>query len=74
MPGRPRKSPLFPVCLSAESAAIALGVPARYIRAQIAAGLIPAYELGGRRVRVLVADLVEFVRARPRHFKKGPRK
>lgn len=70
MPGRPRKSPLFPVALSVESAAIALGVPARWLRAQVHAGLVPAFDMGGRRIRVLVADLVEFVRERPRIFRK----
>lgn len=67
---RPRKSPLFPIALSAESAAIALAVPARWIRQQIELGVLPAYTVAGCRARILVADLVDLVRAQPRHFKK----
>lgn len=67
---RPRKSPLYPVALSAESAAIALAVPARWIRQQVELGRLPAYTLAGCRARILVADLVELVRQQPRHFKR----
>ena len=72
MPGRGRKNPPWNVALSVESAAIALQVPARWLRAQIAAGLGPRlFDMGGKRQRVLVCELIDFVRSRKQIFKRS---
>lgn len=64
----PRHRSLFPVALSIQSASDALELDSncRVIREAIASGKLPAYAGRGQRVRILVADLTEWVRTWPR--------
>jgi excisionase family DNA binding protein len=52
---------MFPVALSPEALADALGIHPRRVRAAIKAGELAVYQLGAKR-RILVADAVEWVR------------
>lgn len=65
---RPRKHSLFPIALSVQAASDALGLDknGRFVREAVARGELPAYRARGRRERVLVVDLVEWVRSWPR--------
>lgn len=70
---RARKRPLFPVALSPAAAADALGVSPKKIREAINSGALSAYDAGGNRVRILVCDLVEYVRSWWPHAKRRKR-
>jgi hypothetical protein len=62
---RARRKPLFPIALSPAATADALQIRLKVVRDAILSGALPAYQTD-RRVRVLVADLVEWVRTWPR--------
>lgn len=57
---------LFPVCLTPPQAARVVGLSTRRVRALIADGRIPAFETESGRAKILVADLVAYVRSLPR--------
>lgn len=61
----PRARSLFPVALSLEAAAKAIKVPTRIIREAVyTTGELPAYRgPSGGRVRVIVRDLEDWIRA-----------
>jgi excisionase family DNA binding protein len=59
--GRPRKTVFSVVALSIDSAALALQVPRAAIVRAIKAAELPAYAGPGKRVRITVADLTEWV-------------
>jgi hypothetical protein len=64
--GRARKRLLFPVALSIDGAADALKIARRRIAEAIyETGELKAYQGPGRSVRVLVADLTDWVRTWP---------
>ena len=60
--------PIFPVALSIESAAKALGIPAHVVRSAVySTKVLPAFKApNGGRVRVLVRDIEAWVRTWPR--------
>jgi hypothetical protein len=61
--GRPRKRALFPVALSLDSAADALQCRRKTLADAIGAGLLTAYQdPTSRRQRVLVSDLIDYIR------------
>ena len=61
--GRPRKRSLFPIALSIEATAEALDIPKRVLVRAIEENQLAAFGPGpGRRVRVIVADAVQWVR------------
>jgi excisionase family DNA binding protein len=64
--GRPRKRSLFLIAVSLDSAADALAIPRRVIADAIEAAELPALQGPGKRIRITVADLTEWVRTRPR--------
>lgn len=70
MPRRVRTRPLFPCALSASAAADSLSVPLRKVQRALQNAELPAYDAGGNRVRILVVDLVEWVRSRWPHAKR----
>ena len=63
---RARIKRIFPVALSASAAATAMDLPPAYIKRAIASGALEAREGPGRRVRILVADLIAFWKANHR--------
>lgn len=64
--GRPRKRALFPVALSIDSAADALAIPRRVIADAIKTADLEAFQGPGKRIRIPVAPLVDWVRRWPR--------
>lgn len=64
---RARLKRLYPIALSVDALAEALGVHRRLLLAAVRAGELPVYQLGTKR-RVLVCDAVEYVRT---YWKKG---
>ena len=67
MPRAHRKTNwLFPVALSAPQAARVVGLSVRKVRSLIGDGTIPAYVVESGRAKILVADLVAYIRALPR--------
>jgi len=58
----PRTRSLFPVALSVQASADALKIPRRVIADAIKSAELVAYAGSGRRVRILVPDLIEWVR------------
>lgn len=63
MPRRARTRALFPIALSASAAADALSVPLRKVQRALDNGELIGYAAGGNRTRILVVDLVEWVRS-----------
>jgi excisionase family DNA binding protein len=62
---RTSKTPLFPVAISPARAGEVLGVRLEKVHDAIREGALPCYQLGAKR-RVLIADLVEWVRTWPK--------
>lgn len=61
MPRKSRASRLWPITLSVAEVAAALGIDRTHVYSMIAGGL-PLYRIGVKR-KILVADLVDFIRA-----------
>lgn len=59
--GRPLKSKIFALALSPTMAAAQLNVPTRKVREALLSGELVAYDGGGKRVRILVVDLLQWV-------------
>jgi excisionase family DNA binding protein len=58
----PRTRPIFPIALSIQAASDALDVPRASIEQAVSNGELPAHAGPGRRVRILVADITEWIR------------
>ena len=69
----PRARSLFPVALSIQAASDALDIPRRVVAEAVALGELPAYAGSGRRVRILVADLTDWIRRTWPRAKRSPR-
>ncbi len=67
----PRARPIFPVAVSIQAASDALDIPRRAVAEAIKAAELPAFRGPGRRIRITVADLTEWVRSWPRATKRS---
>jgi excisionase family DNA binding protein len=67
----PRARPIFPIAVSIQAASDALDCPRRVVADAVRVGELPAYAGPGRRIRITVADLVEWVRTWPRATKRS---
>ena len=68
----PRTRSLFPVALSVQGASDALSIPRRIVADAIKSAELPADAGPGKRIRITVADLTEWVRTWPRATKRSP--
>ena len=68
--GRPRKRALFPIALSPSATADALSIPVRRVREAIAGGELEAFDGGGKRIRILVPAILQWVRTWPKYSKR----
>jgi excisionase family DNA binding protein len=64
--GRQRKTIFSVVALSIDAAALALQVPRHAVADAIKAAELPAHTGPGKRIRITVADLTEWVKSWPR--------
>lgn len=67
----PRTRPLFPVALSIQGASDALDIPRRVVADAVAGGALEAYAGPGKRIRIPVVCLVDWVRRWPRASKRS---
>ena len=68
----PRARPIFPVALSIQSASDALDIPRRVVAEAVTLGDLAAYSGPGKRIRILVPDLVAWVKSSwPRRTKRS---
>lgn len=69
----PRTRPIFPVAVSIQAVSDALDIPRRVVAEAVMAAELPAYRGPGKRIRITVADLTDWVRTWPRATKRSPK-